>query len=89
MLKYKLDCVVENKVKENADKTYTAYVLLYDNAAPDIILSRLCLNYAAQKDFETALRAEIQKYKASTANIDAMKAKMNESLRKIEGEVIL
>lgn len=89
MLKFKLDCLVENKNGKSSDKVYTVYVLLYDDVAPDIILSKLCLNYRVQKDFEITLRTEIQKYKALTKNIDLVKVKVNESLRKIEGEVIL
>lgn len=89
MLKYKLDCLVENKAVENAIKTYTAYVLVYDDITPDVILAKLCLNYKTQKDFELTIKAEIQKYKALNADIDAVKIKVKESLTKLESEVIL
>lgn len=89
MLKYKLDCLVENKVAEKADKTYTAYILLYDDAVPAVVLAKFCLNYTTQANFETSLRAEMQKYKALNLNIDVIKTKVEASLRKIEKEVIL
>ena len=86
MLKYKLDCLVENKVAEKADKTYTAYVLLYDDAAPAAILAKFCLNYTTQENFEASLRAEIKKYKTLNLKTDVIKTKIEASFKKIELE---
>jgi hypothetical protein len=88
-LKFTLDTVVENKVAEKETQTYTAYVKLYDDADPNVILTNICLTYSTQEEFEIGLRNKVQKYKDSISSIETVKTTIASSLTNIEKEFAL
>jgi predicted transcriptional regulator len=88
MINFRLDSLVENKAITSAkDKSYTAYVAMYNDADPSITLAKFCLNYANEKDFAVMLANSIAKYQASTTDIDAVRAVILDTLAKASYEV--
>ena len=85
MIKFRLDSLVENKAMTTAkDKSYTAYVAMYNDTYPAITLAKFCLNYADEKGFVEMLTNSIAKYQASTTDIDAVRAVILDTLAKTE-----
>ena len=88
MIKFRLDSLVENKAMTTAkDKSYTAYVAMYNDIDPSITLAKFCLNYADEKGFVEMLKNAVAKYQASTTDIDAVRATILDVLVKAESEV--
>lgn len=81
MLKYRLDTVSPDQ------KGSVVYVKLYDDAAPDVILTSLCVPYDDAKQFEAALEARTSKYLSSVAQKDALESLAMASFGTVETKI--
>jgi hypothetical protein len=74
-----------DKVCRDADKNkHVVYVKIYDDKNPDKILTRLCVPFIDQEQFEEALEEKKNKYLQSiSAELD-VKALAEQSIAKLE-----
>lgn len=81
MLKYRLDTVSPD---QNGS---VVYVKLYDDAAPDVTLTSLCVPYEDAQQFEAALEAKTSKYLSSVAQKDALESLAVASFGTVETKI--
>jgi hypothetical protein len=80
MLKYRIDKIVEGEPS-------TVYVNLYDEAAPETILTSLCVQYLTEKDFEAELQRKTEKYLASISAVQEIKPSVEAVIARLEGNM--
>ncbi len=82
MLKYRLD-----NVSPDSKAGSVVYVKVYDDSAPDVILTSLCVPYVSKEQFEGDLQAKTQKYLDSVAGREVVAGLAVASFAAVEGKI--
>ena len=75
---------VDKVCKGAIENSHVVYVKLYDDKNPNIILTKLCIPFESQSEFEKILEAKKSKYLLSVSDKDEIKALAEQSIINME-----